>query len=98
LSTDSLIQMDSNLVRDKNIIFSDMDGETVMMSIERGEYYGINPIGSRIWGLLQTPKRVTELCGLLLPDFDVAPEQCASDVLQFLNQMAEKGIITIITE
>ena len=96
MTTDNLIRMDSKIVRDNEIIFSEMDGETVMMSIEKGEYYGINPIGSRIWGLLDSPKKVSELCDTLLPDYDVTPEQCAQDVLSFLNRMAEKGIIKIV--
>ena len=98
MSTENLIRMDSKIVRDNEIIFSDMDGETVMMSVERGEYYGINPIGSRIWGLLESPKKVSELGDVLQPDYDVTPEQCARDVLLFLNQMLEKGIIKIVNE
>ncbi len=98
MSTENLIRMDSMIVRDNEIIFSEMDGETVMMSIERGEYYGINPIGSRIWGLLESPKKVSGLCDTLQPDYDVTPVQCAQDILLFLNQMAEKGIIKIVNE
>ena len=32
----------------EEIVASDIDGETVMMSIENGEYYGLDDIGSRI--------------------------------------------------
>lgn len=91
------MQMDSLLIRDNEIIFSDMDGETVMMSVERGEYYGINPIGSRIWGLLETPRTVSALCDTLSPDYDVTPEQCAADVLLFLNQLVDKGVIKVVS-
>lgn len=98
MSTDCTIQMNSRLVRDNEIIFSEMDGETVMMSIERGEYYGINPIGSRIWGLLETPQTVSALCDTLSPDYDVLPEQCQHDVLLFLNQLVEKGVVKIVHE
>jgi hypothetical protein len=92
------IDMDSRIVRSSDIVFNEMDGETIMMSIENGEYYGINSIGSRIWKLLETPRTVSDLCETLQPDFDVTPEQCARDVLFFLNRMAEKEVIRIIGE
>jgi hypothetical protein len=92
------IDMDSRIVRSSDIVFNEMDGETIMMSIENGEYYGINSIGSRIWKLLETPKAASEICDALLPDFDVTREQCAKDVLLFLNRMAEKGVVKIVTE
>jgi len=98
LSTNNTIRMNSKLVRDNDVIFSDMDGETVMMSIERGEYYGINPIGSRIWSLLETPRTVSALCDTLCPDYDVTPEQCAVDVQLFLIQLVDKGVIKIVNE
>ena len=98
MSTDNVIKMDSKIVRENNIVFNEMDGETIMMSIESGEYYGINSIGSRIWKLLETPKAASEICDAVLPDYDVTREQCAKDVLLFLNKMAEKGVVKIVTE
>jgi hypothetical protein len=98
MSDDKVIRMDSKIVGETNIVFNEMDGETIMMSIENGEYYGINSIGSRIWTLLESPKAVSEICDTLLRDYDVTPEQCAQDVLHFLNKMAEKGVVRIVTE
>jgi len=92
------IQQDSKIVRDNEVIFSEADGEMVMMSLERGEYYGLNPIGSRIWSLLESPRRDSELCETLLPDYNVSLEQCQQDVLRFLDQLAEKGVIKILAE
>ena len=98
MSADVVIKMDSKIVSDTKIVFNEMDGETIMMSIENGEYYGINSIGSRIWKLLETPQVASEICDTLLPDYDVTREQCAKDVLLFLNKMAEKGVIKIVNE
>jgi hypothetical protein len=92
------ITMDSKIVGNAKIVFNEMDGETIMMSIENGEYYGMNSMGTRIWRLLSTPKRVSDICDTLLPDFDVTQEQCSKDVLLCLNKMAEKGVVKIVIE
>lgn len=98
MSSDNLIKMDSKIVRETHLVFNEMDGETIMMSIENGEYYGMNSMGSRIWSLLETPKTVSEICDTLLPDFDVTLEQCVKDLLPFLNRMAVKKVVKIISE
>lgn len=98
MSGDNLINMDSTIVRGTHLVFNEMDGETIMMSIENGEYYGMNSMGSRIWSLLETPKKVSDICKTLLPDYDVTPEQCIKDLLPFLNKMAAKNVIKLITE
>lgn len=90
------IDMNSTIVRDKDIIFSELDGEAVMVSLDHGEYYGINPIGTRIWNEIKTPRKVSELCEILMSDFNVTLEQCSKDVLIFLNTMGVKGIVKIV--
>lgn len=64
-----------------------------MMSIEQGEYYGLGQIGSKIWLLIEQPKKVKELIKLLTEKYDVEDKQCQHDVCSFLTQLHEKGLI-----
>jgi hypothetical protein len=92
------IEIGTVITRTDEIISADMDGETVMMSIEQGNYYGLNPIGSRIWELIEAPVSVSSLCDTLQAEFDVCPETCQQDVLEFLNQLKNEEILEIIDE
>jgi len=79
--------------RSDDIVHSDMDGEIVMMSIEQGEYYGIDAIGSDIWNILESEMSIHEICTKLCEKYDVEREQCAQDVLKFLTKMHEMKVI-----
>jgi len=79
----------------EEIVDSDIDGETVMMSIENGEYYGLDDIGSRIWELIEHPVKVSDLIDTLLERFDVDRETCEIDVLKFLNELNEDRILEV---
>ena len=79
----------------EEIVDSDIDGETVMMSIENGEYYGLDDIGSRIWELIEHPVKVSDLIDTLLERFDVDRETCKIDVLKFLNELNEDRILEV---
>jgi hypothetical protein len=50
------------ITRSTDIIATDLDGELVLMSIEKGNYYGIKGTALRIWELAETPCRVGPLC------------------------------------
>ena len=89
------ISIDSIIERKEGIVQAEIDGETVMMSIDSGEYYGLDPVASRIWAIVETPLSVQALNEQLLSEYDVSEEQCQSDVLKFLSDMAENKVITL---
>lgn len=84
----------SLILRDQDTITADMDGELVMINIERGNYYGLGAIGSRIWQLLENPVRVDELCRQLTTEYQVDPQSCEADVIGFLQQLQQAGLVT----
>ena len=81
-----------------DLVSCDLDGETALMSVENGKYYGLDPIGSRIWVLLEQARPVSAICSLLLEGFEVEPSQCEHDVLAFLNELAQDNLIKVVDE
>ena len=79
----------------EEIVASDIDGETVMMSVENGKYYGLDDIGSRIWELIERPIRISDLIDRLLERFDVDRETCEKDVVKFLNELNDDRIVAV---
>lgn len=87
------LENQSFLQRHPDMVFSRIDDEVVMMSIETGEYYGLNPVASRIWELLEKPHTFDRLLGLLMQEFNVGESACREDVQIFLEQMIQKRLI-----
>lgn len=74
---------------------SNTGGELVIISPRNGESYTLDPIGIRIWDLLNEPIIVSDIRDALIREFDVEPGQCEEDVLALLRDMATEGLITI---
>lgn len=72
-----------------------LDDETVLMSVENGQYYYLNKVGSRIWSCLATPQRIADLCAVLLAAYDVEPTQCEHEVLAFLDTLYSHKLIQV---
>jgi hypothetical protein len=79
----------------EGIVASDIDNEKVMMSVEKGNYYGLDPIGSRIWDLMGKPVKVADLIDTLLLKYDVERETCKQDVIVFLEELRKEGILQV---
>ena len=80
-------------VRNPEILTADMNGETVMMHIQRGKYYSIGVVGGRVWSLLETPKSIEELAGELMKEYDVDKETCMRDIAPFIEALKSCGMI-----
>ena len=89
------ISPDTLVKRNPELVHSDMDGETVMMSIEQSEYYGLDSVGTRIWNLIEEEMSVSDICTSLVSEYEVEKQQCQQDVIHFLQDMIEQK--TIIT-
>ena len=89
------VSMDTVLTQNKDLVASSIDGEVVLMSIENGKYYGINPIGSRIWEILAYPTTYIDLIDTLLTEFDIDRITCEKKVTTFLKEIAAENIIEI---
>ncbi|MEA1877569.1 MAG: PqqD family protein [Bacteroidota bacterium] len=79
--------------RNHQIIDGELDDQQVMMHIDKGMYYGLNPIGKRIWDMLEKPKSFEEMTQTLLQEFEVSEQQCKKEVQEFLDDAIEKDIL-----
>lgn len=89
------IGVDTIVSQVPGLIAADMDGEKVMLNIDKGKYYGLDSIGSRIWELLEKPQSVSEMVDALLKEYNVEVEACQHDVLAFLSKLYDMGLVNI---
>ena len=88
------ISLESVVRRSSDVMASQVDNELVMMDVERGMYYALNPVGADIWERLTEPQTVADLCAQLMQRYDVDQATCEPDVLAVLNAMAANGLLT----
>src|SRR5713101_5792505 len=69
------------------------DGDMVILCLNDGVYYGLNPVGGCIWRLIQQPRAVTDITAMLLQEYDVDPERCEREVLALLEDLASHRLI-----
>ncbi|MEE4153465.1 MAG: PqqD family protein [Erythrobacter sp.] len=69
-------------------------GETVILHLGNGTYYGLDQISSRLWNGLKGGLRPSDICAELLDEYDVERQQLESDISELLRDLAEHDLIT----
>ena len=77
--------LNAKIVQNKEIDASDIDGDKVMMNLEKGMYFSLNSVGSRIWDIIENPTTADEIIKILLNEYDIAEEKCREAVVSFLK-------------
>lgn len=71
------------------------DGEQVLLDAEQGEYQVLRGTARRIWDLLEQPITFGELCSTLETEYNLSPELCEKDLVPFLKDLEESGLLDI---
>lgn len=89
------INIKSTVYRNETLDVTDLNGEKVMMNLEKGKYFALNLVGSIIWEMLEEPLNVENIIHNILEEYDLAYEQCKDDVIRFLNNMLKSDVIRV---
>lgn len=85
----------STVVATRESASCDLAGEAAILNLKSGVYYGLNAVGARIWSLIQEPRAVSDIRDTILSEYDVEPDRLRADLLAWLQQMADAGLVEI---
>ena len=77
-----------------SVLCRQLSGETVLLNLESGVYYGLDPVGTRVWQLLLQGQTIAGICGTMIDEYDVAPDVLRDDVVRLVGELRERGIVT----
>jgi hypothetical protein len=95
---DPTLESQMRVRRKDDVLDTEIDKETVMMDINKGRYFRLNEMGTRIWTELAQPVVIGDLCDRLTAEFNAPPEQCREEVLDFLGNLLSRGMLQIVTD
>lgn len=73
-----------------------IEGEAVILSMETKVLRGLNPVGSRVWELIDGRRDVEEIIGEIVREFDVAAAEAGRDVMGFIQELLDRGLVTSV--
>ena len=75
------------------VLSRELDGEAVLLSLEAGQYFGLDEIGTRVWVLLLEHGELEPVVQAVVGEYDVTEAQFRADLDRFVDQMIANGLL-----
>ena len=89
------ISLDQHVRISDDAVFRELDGEAVILQLEAGVYFGLDPVGTRLWQLIDTHGALRSVVDAAAEEFDVARDVLERDLLQLVSELAEKQLVVV---
>jgi hypothetical protein len=87
------VSLDERVCVNRDVVFRDLDGEAVLLHLERGTYFGLDPIGTRVWQSLVEHGCARPALARLLEEYDVSADALEGDVTRLLGELSASDLI-----
>lgn len=78
-----------------DVLFQEVNGETVLLDLASENYFGLDEIGTRIWSLINEGRAVGEMAGTLMEEYQVDRGTLECDIGDLVNSLLEAGLISV---
>lgn len=77
-----------------DVVHRELDGETVVLSLESGMYFGLNATGTRVWRLIEDGATAAQMVETISREFAHPADRVRADVDELLTALQSKGLVT----
>jgi hypothetical protein len=78
-----------------DVLVQELDGESVLLNLQSGRYFGLDQVGNRMWQVLTTAPSVETAYEVLLAEYDVDGDQLRRDLLELADKLVEHGLVAV---
>ncbi|MEM7012467.1 MAG: PqqD family peptide modification chaperone [Verrucomicrobiota bacterium] len=87
------LSLETRIKHGPDIVMSDLDGAAVLLNPNSNEYFGLNRVGSRIWGLIEEERSIGDIIQTLQSEFDVELTTCEKEVFDFVSESVDAKVV-----
>jgi len=82
-------------INEPSVVSETIEGEVVIINLDKGTYYSLRETSAQIWGCLQAQEGTDAILLRLNQLYEGDSEQMRDDVARFLSQLVEEEIIRV---
>ena len=79
----------------KDVVFRELEGEMVLLNLATGVYFGLDPVGTRIWTLIDARRSSDEIVETLTAEYEVDADTLGADLARFLLALRDNELVDV---
>lgn len=89
------MNLDVSVTIPQDVMARTVGDETVILDLASGTYYGLDPVGARIWQLMAAGQTLTQVCDVMLAEYNVTRENIERDMLALVQTLLDKRLVSV---
>ena len=77
----------------RHVMARQVGDETVILDLNNGTYFGLEPVGTRIWQLLTEGQSLANISSAMVEEFDVTLDVVQADTQRLVNDLLSRGLL-----
>jgi coenzyme PQQ synthesis protein D (PqqD) len=87
--------LDSRVQIRDDVLFEQSHGEAVLLDPASGIYFGLSPVGARIWQLFASLDLLSDVANAISAEYNVSVDRCAADLIALVQELDAHGLVTV---
>jgi Coenzyme PQQ synthesis protein D (PqqD) len=87
------LSLSDSLTVHPDTVFRLLDDESVLLNLKSGTYFGLDPVGTRMWQLLVEHGTLARVCDELAREYVVDREVLERDLLSLGRQLCDRELM-----
>jgi hypothetical protein len=76
-------------------VFRELDGESIVLNLQTGTYFGLDEVGTRVWQLIDRYGALFVVRDALVAEFEVDADTAGRDLMDLVSDLAERGLVDV---
>ena len=89
------ISFDRKLMIAQDTLINVIEGESVLLNLKSESYFGLDPIGTRMWTLLANSDSIQSAFETLLGEYDVDADKLRLDMQDLIEKLIANGLMEV---
>lgn len=91
----SVVTPESVLEIPSHVVSREVGGDAVLLDLDAGTYFSLDPIGARMWELIGKGSSVSAICDTLLEEYDVPRETLEADLIELCDKLLAEKLVAL---
>ena len=87
--------IDDRLALSDQVVIRELSGESVLLDLKSGLYFGLNGVGTRVWNLVAQGRSLRDVNAALAGEFDAPFTTIEAEVLRFAAELCQHGLCRV---
>ncbi len=75
------------------VMYRTVGDEAVLLNTKKQSYFGLDPVGARMWAVLNESGSIQAALDSLLTEYDVSEDQLRKDLGEFVQKLVEQELV-----